>query len=151
MKPIFLYALRRTVLVVFGLMLCAWVAWAQMEPNAPVRNFILPRFSEDGNRIWVLRGQQGIYVNPSRIDVQGMQLRVFSRDDPDSLALQIESPQAIIRTRENRASGPGTLLVLAPTFSIAGQNWEWDGNTDTVQVRENVRVAFSENLADILR
>jgi len=124
---------------------------AQMEPDAPVNNFMLPRFSESGYRIWSLRGKQGIYVNPSQIDVSGMQLEVFQRGQPDELDLQIESPEATIHIRENRASGPGSLLVLASTFSIAGQNWEWDGNTDTIRVHRNVRVAFSENLTDILR
>lgn len=125
--------------------------WGQIEPDDPVRNFTLPRFGEDGDRLWVLRGQQGSYAGEHRIQVTGMQLRIFDRDNPEELSLQIESPQAIIHTNENRARGAGSLLVLSPEFSIAGRNWEWDGDRDTVTVHENARVAFSENLTDILR
>ena len=126
-------------------------AFAQMEPDAPVKNFTLPRFGDDGFRVWSLRGQLGIYVSDSQIDVQGMQLRVFDSEDPEQLKLQIESPEATLHVQENRATGPGSLLVLAPNYSIAGQNWEWEGDTDTIIVKQNARVAFSENLADILR
>lgn len=124
---------------------------AQMEPDAPVKNFILPRFGEDGFRVWLLKGRLGIYVSDSQIDVEGMQLQVFDSKDPERLKLQIESPEASLHVRENRASGPGSLLVLAPNYSIAGQNWEWEGDTNTIVVKKNARVAFSENLTDILR
>jgi hypothetical protein len=127
------------------------VGVAQMEPDAPVRNFILPRFDEAGNRIWSLRGRTGTYVNSDQIDVEGMQLKVFKKGEPDQLDIQIESPKASIHTGENRATGPGTIVVLGSTFALSGQNWEWKGENDKIIVKENARVAFSENLSDILR
>lgn len=142
---------RSVLLILFGIFSANAPVGAQMEPDAPVRNFILPRFGENGDRIWTLRGRLGIYLSDARIDVEGMQLKLFKDGAPDELNLQIESPTASIHPEENRASGPGTLVVLGSTFSLTGQNWEWKGEEDTIIVKENARVAFSENLADILR
>ncbi len=123
----------------------------QMEPDAPVRDFQLPRFGDDGYKIWDLRGRRGIYVNPDRIDVEGMRLRLFHPGDPESLQLQIESPRATIYPRENRAEGDGILLVLGPNFSLSGTDWEWEGETDIIRVGANARVAFNEEITDILK
>ncbi len=137
--------------MLLGILLATPPTVAQMEPDAPVKNFILPRFGENGDRIWILRGRLGIYVNDARIDVEGMQLQLFKDGAPDELDLQIESPSATIHPEKNRASGPGTLVVLGSRFSLTGQVWEWKGEEDTIIVKKNARVSFSENLSDILR
>ncbi len=124
---------------------------AQMEPDAPVIDFLLPRFGETGNRIWDLSGRKGIYISPEQIDVEGMRLRVFQDDNPDEMELQIESPRASIFIQENRAAGENSILVLGPTFSMSGTEWTWDGNEKKIVIRANCRVAFAEVLTDILR
>jgi len=135
----------------FILLLFSMELAAQMEPDAPVQDFVLPRFDDEGYRTWDLAGRQGIYVSPEQIDVLGMRLRLFKPRQPDTLDLQIESPRASIMIRENRARGDGSLLVLGSTFSLSGVDWQWSGETGTIQVERDVRVAFSENLLDILK
>lgn len=122
-----------------------------MSPDTAVREFFLPRFGPDGNRSWDLAGSQGTYVSPREIEVSGMRLRIFEPGRPEAIQLQIESPQARLFLEESRAVGPGFLLVLAPTFSLSGRNWTWEGFNRTIRIQAEARVAFAEDLSDILR
>lgn len=124
---------------------------AQLEPDAPVQDFMLPRFDDEGYRKWDLSGRQGVFVSSDQVDVLGMRLRVFKDRQPDTLDLQIESPRASIMIRENRARGDTSLLVLGEAFSISGVGWSWDGESGTIAVRDEVRVAFTETFTDILK
>ena len=54
---------------------------AEMIPNAPVENFRLPMFNEEGYRAWDLRGAKGTYVDGTHVDVVDMKMRVFSGDE----------------------------------------------------------------------
>ena len=42
---------------------------AQMTPSAPVQNFRLPSFGENGYTQWVLQGGKGIYDSETQIRI----------------------------------------------------------------------------------
>lgn len=56
--------LRSTACLLF---VCA--LQAQMTPSAPVQNFRLPSFGENGYTQWVLQGGKGIYDNETQIRI----------------------------------------------------------------------------------
>ena len=49
--------------------------FGQMAPNAPVKNFRLPRFADNGYTQWVLQGARGIYDSEEQVRVEGMEDR----------------------------------------------------------------------------
>ena len=51
-----------------------------MTPNAPIQNFRLPRFADNGYTQWVLQGAQGIYDSEEQVRVEGMAMRVYTGD-----------------------------------------------------------------------
>jgi hypothetical protein len=87
--------MRRRTLI--GILLLSALAFAQ-TPIAPITNFKLPLFNDDGYRTGYLRGEQGIYNNSqSEIRILGMELSQYSGDAQDAVTGSMESPEALFR------------------------------------------------------
>lgn len=118
--------------------------WAQMTPNAPVKNFRFPRFAENGYTEWVLQGSQGIYDSEEQIRVNEMALRVYSGDERMARELMLDSPQATIRLQENRAFSKAAIEIVGANFTITGTGWEWVGDTKEIVVEADTVVEFTQ-------
>ena len=124
---------------------------AEMTPNAPVENFRLPMFNEEGFRSWDLRGAQGIYGDGTHVDVVDMNLRIFSRNEKNEVQTEITSSDATVLIAENKAIGHSPIFISSKDYRITGQNWIWDGNNDSFTVVGDVIVTFFEGIGDILK
>lgn len=118
----------------------------QMAPNAPVKNFKLPRFGDDGYTQWVLQGARGIYDSEEQVRVESMALRVYSGDERMALELSLDSPQATIRLQENRAFSGEPIVIEGEGFRISGTGWEWLGEAKEIRVEADSRVAFAQEI-----
>ncbi len=125
--------------------------FAQIIPDAPVIDFKLPMFGENGYKIWDLQGDEGRYINAGRIDVINLKLRVYSGDESLALDTTIESPKAIMLIRRNRALSNASIRMLGSNYEIMGSDWIWEGSNRTLKVKKNVRVNFQDRLTDILK
>jgi len=134
-----------------ALCLCVACLEAQMVPDAPVHNFKLPMFGDNGYKSWDLQGRQGIYINAEQIDILDMKLRVFSGDSAMRLETSIESPRATILVHNKLGGGKSEVIIKGPNYIIIGRNWTWDGNTRTVKVRKSVRVTFYGEIDYLLK
>lgn len=120
--------------------------------GAPVENFRLPVFGEDGNRIWDLQGKSGTYQEDETIAVERMVLRTFAPGEPQDPELIIESPRAIIVPETNMARGDG-YLFLQPTngsYAIVGRKWQWFGDEERIIIKQDARVTFRQAIGSIL-
>ncbi len=81
-------------------LLCVCTLQAQMTPSAPVQNFRLPRFGDNGYTQWVLQGGKGIYDSAEQIRIEEMALRVYSGDERMALEMTMDSPEATLLTTE---------------------------------------------------
>ncbi|MFT4901184.1 MAG: lipopolysaccharide export system protein LptA [Lentimonas sp.] len=124
--------------------------YGQMTPNAPVKDFRVPRFAENGYTDWVLQGGQGIYDSAEQIRVKDMALRVYSGDERMALELSMESPAATLRLDENRAFSNSTIEIAGANFEIAGLGWTWSGTTKEIEVLEYTIVHFAQSIEDSL-
>lgn len=135
-----------------GILPLALAAQSRTQIGAPIENFRLPVFGEDGNRVWDLRGDQGIYHEDGYIDVERMTLRTFPEGSPKVPELIIQSPQARIFAEESRATGPGYLFLEATngSYAIVGRQWQWLGDENKIIIGEEARVTFAQQLGSIL-
>ena len=117
------------------------------KPSAPVNDFRLPRFGDNGYTEWVLRGQQGIYDSAEQIRVKGMALRIYSGDEKMAQELSMDSPEALILTQENRAESDSAIEIIGANFRISGLGWNWDGNSKEIRVLAHTKVEFSQSIA----
>jgi len=126
------------------------VVFAQMVPDAPIRNFRLPRFGDDGYKIWELSGDEGRYISADQSEILGLDLKVYSGDAQMLLRSRIRSPRALIHMDRSEAEGDSRIEVEGPAFTIEGANWHWNGREERIRIGADVRVTFNQKL-DILR
>ena len=123
---------------------------AQMTPSAPVQNFRLPHFGENGYTQWVLQGGKGIYDSAEQIRIEEMALRVYSGDERMALEMTMDSPEATLLTAENRAVSDGPITIVGANFKVSGVGWTWNGLTKEIEVKFDVVVEFTQGMAGML-
>ena len=121
------------VILVLGSLIAS--LYGQMTPNAPVKDFRLPRFGADGFTDWVLQGVRGLYDGVEQVRVEGMSMRVYSGDERMALELSMDSPKATLRIEENRAYSDNTIEITGGNFNISGVGWVWSGETGKLLLR----------------
>jgi lipopolysaccharide export system protein LptA len=121
--------------------------FGQMTPNAPVQNFRLPRFADNGYTQWVLQGERGIYDSDEQVRVEGMALRVYSGDERMAVELSLDSPEAVLRLQENRGYSDSTIEIVGTNFTISGVGWEWSGDSKEIIVKFDTVVKFTQGIA----
>jgi lipopolysaccharide export system protein LptA len=119
---------------------------AQMTPSAPVQNFRLPRFGDNGYTQWVLQGGKGIYDSAEQIRIEDMALRVYSGDERMALEMTMDSPDATLLTQEQRAESDGPITIVGANFKVSGVGWTWDGTTKEIEVKFDVVVEFTQGM-----
>ena len=125
---------------------------AQMLPDgAPVMDFKLHGFGEDGYKIWELQGSQGHLVSEDLIEVIGMRLRLFSGGAGLRSDFIMESPVADMRLSANTAEGEHGIRISSDHFLVEGAHWQWRQDVRRIRIERGVRVTFREKLEDILR
>ena len=115
----------------------------RFEANAPVSEFSLPKFGENGFKAWDLSGKSGRYVSNERIDIEQLRLRLFSGDEAARVEVTIESPQAVVNPQQEQAGGKSFLYVHGPGYSVTGRDWFWDDRAKTLKIGRDVQVTFS--------
>lgn len=144
------------ILLLLGLLLGPAVPNGQIETDAPVTGFKLPRFGPDGYKVWDIEGRRGIPgATDDTLTVEGLRLRVYGGRPVPEVRYQIESPRALFDLAAGSARGPGLLLINGPGFRVSGLDWSWSGNAlegeaTTVTLRQDARVAFDQNLSSLL-
>jgi hypothetical protein len=123
----------------------------QMIPNAPVENFRLPMFNEEGFRAWELRGSKGTYMEGDQVALDELIIRLYTGDATNGVRTEITSPDATVLIAENKAVGTNGILIKGDNFRITGQNWTWQGDDHQVVIEENVVVTFFQGIGDILK
>lgn len=119
--------------------------------DAPIVNFRLPTFTEDGFRQWLVRGSEARLVSSKEIDIRELTLTVFSADAQDRIETMILSPQAKVLTDTQVASGPGTIRVIRDDLEATGSKWTYDHKEKRVSMQKNVRVTFRAELKNFLQ
>ena len=121
--------------------------YSQMTPSAPIKNFRLPRFGDNGYTQWMLLGEQGIYDRDEQLSVQEMAMRIYSGDQRMALELSMDSPQGTLLLQENRGHSESPITIVGANFKISGIGWEWSGDTKEIIVKQDAVVKFTQGIA----
>lgn len=134
-------------------------------PTAPIIDFRLPVFNEEGFRLWEVRGSEAIF-DPvqERAEIKSLRLTVYSGDDRGFVENVVESPYAVLLRKELSVSGPGLIRLIGyergREFEVRGEDWTFQElpatatnpeKTKSVVIRKNVVVTFSQDIGNILR
>ena len=143
--------MRLPLIILLAILLSCgtWVV-GQIKSGAPLRDFRLPKFGENGQLEWDFSGESGIYVSDAQVDVRGVKLRVFSDDVPPLQVFEMQSRKASIFPEAGKALGGGSVYGRARDFVISGEEWEWTEGSDTLVIEKEVRVIFNQPLNNLL-
>ncbi len=118
-----------------------------MTPNAPIKNFRLPRFGDNGYTQWMLQGDQGIYDRDEQVNVKQMAMRIYSGDERMALELSMNSLQGTLLLQENRGYSESPIAIVGANFKISGIGWKWSGDTKEIIVKQDAVVKFTQGIA----
>lgn len=121
--------------------------YSQMTPIAPIKNFRLPRFGDNGYTQWMLQGEQGIFERDEQVSVKQMAMRIYSGDERMALELSMDSPEGILSLQENRGNSESPITIVGANFKISGIGWEWSGDTKEIIVKQETVAKFTQGIA----
>ena len=121
--------------------------YSQMTPIAPIKNFRLPRFGDNGYTQWMLQGEQGIFERDEQVSVKQMAMRIYSGDERMALELSMDSAEGILSLQENRGYSESPITIVGANFKISGIGWEWSGDTKEIIVKKDTVAKFTQGIA----
>ncbi|MEC8209067.1 MAG: LptA/OstA family protein [Verrucomicrobiota bacterium] len=121
--------------------------YPQMTTTAPIKNFRLPRFGDNGYTQWMLQGEQGIYDRDEQVSVTQMAMRIYSGDERMALELSMDSPHGTLRLQENLGYSESPITIVGTNFKISGIGWKWSGDTKEIIVERDTIVKFTQGIS----
>jgi hypothetical protein len=111
----------------------------------------LPLFTKEGFRSMSLRGDRVVPVGSSRIDVDNIEIMVFSGDKKQTVTTILLSPRASYFVKTAEVNGSGEVRVIRDNGEISGENWHYKRLGEKISIHRNARVVFKEQITDMLR
>lgn len=118
---------------------------------SPAQDWKLPLFTKEGFRSMSLRGDRVYPLGPDRIDVENIEITVFSGDKSQQVKSILLSAKASYLPKEQRASGPGAVRLIRDDGEISGEDWTYEKNGEKVSIRRNARIVLNMNIGDMLK
>ncbi|MBE2215265.1 MAG: hypothetical protein IAE82_15440, partial [Opitutaceae bacterium] len=129
-------------------------------PTAPIVDFRLPVFNEQGYRFWEVRGSEALFdPKEERAEIKSLRLTVYSGDDRGLVENVVESPFAVLERKTLTVSGPGLIRLIGyergREFEVRGEDWTYQETpptatspekTKSVVIRKNVVVTFAQDI-----
>ncbi|MET0263151.1 MAG: hypothetical protein ABW223_09655 [Rariglobus sp.] len=142
--------------LVISLALLGTAAFAQslptkIKPAAPIKDFRLPMFNEEGKRIRFLRAGEALFVSPTRIDVKDMHLTEFTKDGTGAFDTVLLAPSATFLEDKKIASGNESVRLIRVNVEVTGEQWSYNHLEQRVKIEKNAKVTFQDELSDIIK
>ncbi len=126
-------------------------AGPQVTATAPVKNFRLPAFTDEGFRRLTVVAAEARLPDPARIDLTEMMLTLFTGRADEQIDAMLAAPVATFLPEKQFASGAQTVRLERADISVTGSDWSYDHAARKIVIRRDARVTFHAALGDILK
>jgi hypothetical protein len=123
----------------------------RVRTNAPVQNYTLSFFSDEGYPRVRIEGDSADLSDLEKIRLTGMHLELYSGDAERVLETTLDAPVAILERGPELVHGPDTVHLKRTDLELSGANWNYDHRERRVQVRRDARVVFNMPLEGLLK
>ena len=146
-----LVLLSSLLLVTASAVVAAEKSSPAIKPNAPIKDFRLPTFDQDGKRATFMKASEALYITSTRIDVKDMHLTSFTKDGSGAFETILLSPAATFQTDKQIVSGTGPVRLIRVALEVTGEQWSYNHLEKRVLIGNNARVTFQDELKDIIK
>ena len=123
----------------------------QVTATAPVKNFRLPTFTDEGFRHAMVRAEEARLPDPARIDLTEMELTLFTGRADEKIDVMLAAPSATFFPQKYVATGSDTVRLERTDITVTGADWSYDHKARKVVIKRDAHVIFRATLGDILK
>jgi hypothetical protein len=123
----------------------------EVTATAPIKNFRLPTFTEEGFRHTLLRADEARIPDPARIDLVEMELTLFTGDADEKIDAMLAAPSATFFPQKLLATGSETVRLERSDLTLTGADWSYDHKVRKVVIKRDARVIFRSSIGDIIK
>lgn len=127
------------------------VAAPQVAATAPVKNFRLPTFTDEGFRHTMLVAAEARLPDPARIDLIEMELTLFTGTADEQIDAMLAAPSAAFFPQKLVATGSDTVRLERVDLTVTGADWSYDHAAKKVLIKRDAHVIFRSAIGDILK
>ena len=142
------------IMVVIATAIVAFLGFqlnSQILPDAPIEGIRVTMFSDEGFKLWNLKGNTASYLDNGVVEVMGMDLEVFQGETGKDVDMSIFASEAIYKSDERAVSGEGGVVVEGDFYNIEGDSWSYSQDDRIVKVTSNVKVIIDYELDAFLK
>lgn len=123
-----------------------------ISTDAPITNFKLPIYKlPEGFRAWLIRGTEAHVKGANDIDIDELNLTVFTGDAREKIDTVILSPKAHVAPEDEIASGPAGIRIINDDFEATGVGWHYEHKARKVSVEHHVKLILHGELKGFLK
>lgn len=121
--------------------------------SAPVKNFRLPTFTDEGFRQTMIRAAEASFPDPARIDVAELELTLFTGKADEQIDAMLAAPVAILFPQKQLSTGPDTVRLERIDLTLTGADWSYEhgDKVKKIIIRRDAHVIMRASLGDILK
>ena len=124
---------------------------SQILPDAPIEGVTVTMFSEEGYKLWNLKGSSASYTEDGGVEVTELDLEIFQGQDGQEMDMHIQGAQALYASDDRTVAGEGGVFVDGDFYDIEGDNWKYSQDERVVEVSSNVKVVIDYQLQAFLK
>jgi hypothetical protein len=124
---------------------------SQILPDAPIEGVRVTMFSEEGFRLWNLKGGSATYGDNGIVEMTDMDLQIYQGEQGKDIDMHIVGAEAVYQSADRAVSGEGGVFVDGEFYEIEGENWNYSQDDRVVQVEKNVKVVIEYQLEAFLK
>ncbi|MCC5024948.1 MAG: hypothetical protein J6386_20115 [Candidatus Synoicihabitans palmerolidicus] len=126
-------------------------ARARVSTPAPVRDYAVSFFSEEGYPWARIQGRTADLTNRTAVILGDMSLTVFSGTADRVIEGTLTSPIAIVEAEKERVSGPESVRLVNIDLELTGEDWSYDRAERRIHIRRQARLVFNTELSAFLK
>ena len=134
------------LIVVFGMPVNS-----QILPDAPIEGIQVTMFSDEGYKVWNLKGSSALYQEDGGVEVQELDLEIYQGNDGKEVDMHILSAEAFYASDDRTVAGEGGVFVDGDFYDIEGEEWNYSQDERIVHVTSNVKVVIEYEMDAFLR
>lgn len=124
---------------------------AKLDSTAPVKNFRLPTFTNEGFRRTMLRAEEARLPDPTRIELVEMELTLFNGRLDEAIDAMLAAPSATFLPEKLLASGAETVRLERLDLTVTGADWSYDHPARRIVINRDAHIILRAPIGDILK